>query len=130
MFLPGPSYLYEPLSQYTVFVVQVSTSNPSAPGWSHVVQMYDSFKLTGPHGTRILPSNAASAHTCKIMSAWPCFSSCHSLCFTSVVKYNQYSRNISRACGFLCLILSHLTSRPKPFAWVVSFVSLSICKDR
>ena len=40
---------------HTVFALQVSTSNPSAPGWSHVVQMYDSFKLTGPHGTRILP---------------------------------------------------------------------------
>lgn len=33
---------------------KVADTKPSAPGWSHVVQMYDSFKISGPHGTRIL----------------------------------------------------------------------------
>ena len=34
--------------------VQVAMANPGCPGWTHVVQMYDSFKLFGPHGIRIL----------------------------------------------------------------------------
>ena len=33
---------------------KVADTKPSAPGWNHVVQMYDSFKISGPHGTRIL----------------------------------------------------------------------------
>ena len=33
---------------------KVATTKPTAPGWNHVVQMYDSFKINGPHGTRIL----------------------------------------------------------------------------
>lgn len=33
---------------------KVANTKPSAPGWNHVVQMYDSFKINGPHGTRIL----------------------------------------------------------------------------
>ena len=33
---------------------QVASSNPHSLGWPHVVQMYDSFRIVGPHGTRIL----------------------------------------------------------------------------
>jgi hypothetical protein len=33
---------------------KVADTKPSAPGWNHVVQMYDSFKISGPHGMRIL----------------------------------------------------------------------------
>ena len=34
--------------------LQVASSNPHSLGWPHVVQMYDSFRIVGPHGTRIL----------------------------------------------------------------------------
>ena len=33
---------------------QVATANRANPGLNHVVEMYDSFRISGPHGNRIL----------------------------------------------------------------------------
>ena len=38
---------------------KVAVADQGAPGWHHVVQMYDDFKHCGPHGTRILKGRGA-----------------------------------------------------------------------
>ena len=46
--LTSPLFSVSPLAP-----LQVACANSSSAGWTHVVQMYDSFKIYGPNGSRI-----------------------------------------------------------------------------
>ena len=39
-----------------LLMLQVASKNNQSPGWMHVVQMYESFRISGPHGSRMLIS--------------------------------------------------------------------------